>query len=63
MTFPTPPTSNDAPLVFVVDDDLSMREALSSLIRSAGLRVETWASAAEFLARIQDPQRAAPGPA
>jgi len=63
MTFLTPAMSNDAPLVIVVDDDLSMREALSSLIRSAGLRVETWASAAEFLDRIQDPQHPAPGPA
>jgi len=55
MTFLTPAMSNDAPLVIVVDDDLSMREALSSLIRSAGLRVETWASAAEFLDRLQRP--------
>jgi FixJ family two-component response regulator len=38
-------------MVFVVDDDHSMREALSSLIRSAGLEVETFASAKEFLAR------------
>ena len=37
-------------LVYVVDDDLSMREALSSLIRSVGLRVETYASAVAFLA-------------
>jgi len=37
------------PVVFVVDDDLSVREALSSLIRSVGLRVETFASAKEFL--------------
>jgi FixJ family two-component response regulator len=37
------------PIVFVVDDDLSVREALSSLIRSVGLRVETFASAQEFL--------------
>jgi FixJ family two-component response regulator len=35
--------------VFVVDDDLSVREALSSLIRSVGLRVETYPSAAAFL--------------
>jgi FixJ family two-component response regulator len=34
-----------------VDDDVSVREALSSLIRSAGLRVATFASAQEFLAR------------
>ena len=38
-------------IVFVVDDDLSVREALGSLIRSAGLKVETFASAHEFLAR------------
>ena len=38
-------------IVFVVDDDLSVREALRSLIRSAGLRVETFASAQEFLDR------------
>ena len=37
------------PIVFVVDDDASMREALSSLIESAGLRVQTFASAQEFL--------------
>jgi FixJ family two-component response regulator len=37
------------PIVFVVDDDLSVREALSSLIRSVGLRVETFTSAREFL--------------
>ena len=35
--------------VFVVDDDESVREALKSLIRSVGLRVETFASAQEFL--------------
>jgi FixJ family two-component response regulator len=38
-------------IVFVVDDDLSVREALGSLIRSAGLKVETFDSAQEFLAR------------
>lgn len=36
--------------VYVVDDDLSVREALSSLIRSVGWRVQTFASALEFLA-------------
>lgn len=39
----------DHPMVFVVDDDESMREAVSSLIRSVGLRVETFASAKDFL--------------
>ena len=38
-------------IVFVVDDDASVREGLGSLIRSTGLRVETFASAQEFLAR------------
>jgi len=37
--------------VFVIDDDKSVREALKSLIRSVGLRVETFASAHEFLQR------------
>jgi len=36
--------------IYVVDDDASVREAVGSLIRSAGLRVETFASAHEFLA-------------
>ena len=39
----------DATVVFVVEDDASVREALSSLIRSAGLRVELFSSAREFL--------------
>src|ERR1700739_4992567 len=39
------------PVVYVVDDDISVREALSSLIRSAGLRVETFSSAQEFLSQ------------
>ncbi len=38
------------PIAFVVDDDLSVREALGSLIRAAGLAVRTFASAQEFLA-------------
>ena len=39
------------PTVFVVDDDISVRESLESLIRFAGLRPETYASAGEFLGR------------
>lgn len=38
-------------IVLVVDDDVSVREGLEGLIRSAGLKVETFASAQEFLAR------------
>jgi len=44
-------TAANVPTVFVVDDDASMREALAGLIRAAGLNVETFASAQEFLAR------------
>jgi FixJ family two-component response regulator len=40
----------EAPVVFVVDDDFRVREALSSLISSAGFRVALFGSAAEFLA-------------
>jgi FixJ family two-component response regulator len=36
-------------IVFVVDDDPSIREAIESLIRLAGLRVETFGTAQEFL--------------
>jgi FixJ family two-component response regulator len=41
--------SDPSPVVYVVDDDASIREALTSLIRSVGLGVETFASAREFL--------------
>ena len=41
--------NSDSPIVFVVDDDHRVREALSSLISSAGLRVAVFSSAAEFL--------------
>ncbi|HXP39472.1 MAG TPA: response regulator transcription factor [Candidatus Acidoferrales bacterium] len=37
------------PIVFIVDDDASVREALKSLIRSVGLHVELFGSATEFL--------------
>lgn len=36
-------------IVFVIDDDSSVREAIKSLIRSVGIRVETFGSAQEFL--------------
>ena len=39
------------PIVFVVDDDISVRESLELLIRSEGWQPETFASAQEFLAR------------
>jgi FixJ family two-component response regulator len=41
--------NSDDAIVFVVDDDYRVREALSSLIASVGLRVSAFGSAAEFL--------------
>lgn len=41
--------SQGTPVVFVVDDDISVRESLESLIGSAGWRPETFASAEQFL--------------
>ena len=45
------PMSHATPIVFVVDDDVSVRESLEALIRCAGWEPETFASAQEFLAR------------
>ena len=41
--------SRYTPIVFVVDDDISVRESLESLIRFAGWQPQTFASAQEFL--------------
>jgi FixJ family two-component response regulator len=49
--------SRISPVVFVVDDDISVRESLEGLIRLEGLDVETFRSAQEFLAH---PRRSAP---
>src|SRR5215471_14916195 len=43
--------SCEMPIVFVVDNDISVRESLESLIRTAGWQPETFESAQEFLAR------------
>ena len=43
------------PTVFVVDDDISVRESLESLIRCAGWRPEVFASAEEFLSCPRTP--------
>ena len=45
------------PIVFIVDDDISVRESLESLVRTVGWQAETFASAEDFLAR---PRVAAP---
>jgi FixJ family two-component response regulator len=44
----------DNPIIYVLDDDYRVREALSSLLSSVGLRVEVFASAAEYL-KFQKP--------
>ena len=44
-----------APTVFVVDDDVSVRESLELLIGAAGWRPETFASARDFLSRPREP--------
>ena len=44
------PKLQDKPIVFVVDDDVSVRESLEMLIQFAGWQPETFASAEEFLA-------------
>jgi FixJ family two-component response regulator len=43
--------SHATPIVFVVDDDISVRESLELLIRNAGWQPETFESAQEFLSR------------
>ncbi len=47
---------NAEPTVFVVDDDAAVRDSLSWMIEAAGLKVETFASAEDFLASY-DPLR------
>ena len=48
-TSPRNIASTEEPIVYVVDDDASVREALRNLFRSVGLRVEVFGSAPEFL--------------
>jgi FixJ family two-component response regulator len=45
-----PASDSEKPIVYVVDDDGLIRIALDSLLRSIGLQVQTFASAADFLA-------------
>jgi FixJ family two-component response regulator len=48
-------TEADAPTVFVIDDDELVREAIRGMLKSVGLRTETFASPQEFL-RSKHPQ-------
>lgn len=43
------PTSDSEPIVFVVDDEASVRRSTERLIRSAGLEVQTFSSGRDFL--------------
>ncbi len=43
-----------APIVFVVDDDPSVRRAIKRLLESVGLEVQSFGSAREFLHSIPD---------
>jgi FixJ family two-component response regulator len=45
------PSAQAVPVVFVVDDDVSVRESIEAMIRFAGLRAETYACAQDFLGR------------
>ncbi|MGB6871439.1 MAG: response regulator, partial [Acidobacteriaceae bacterium] len=45
------PLSAARPIVFIVDDDVSVRDSLSLQMRNEGWQTETFASAQEFLAR------------
>lgn len=47
---PPPAEMNPEPTVYIVDDDAEMRSALSRMVRLAGMRAESFASALEFLA-------------
>ena len=56
----TPPSASatdETPAVFVIDDHPGMRKSLRYLIESAGHRVETYATAKEFLERYDSSQR------
>ena len=45
------PESGEQPIVFVIDDDESLRDTLKRLLGTVGLRAETFASTADFLKR------------
>jgi FixJ family two-component response regulator len=56
-TLSTPPVPNLVPIVFIVDDDVSVRESLELLVRNENWKPEAFASAQEFLSH---PRKAVP---
>jgi FixJ family two-component response regulator len=51
-------TTNQKPLIAIVDDDISLRESTQLLLRSAGYRAEVFASARGFLDSVQHSETA-----
>jgi len=51
----TSPISTSVPIVFIVDDDVSVRESLELLVRNENWKPETFASAQEFLNYPKEP--------
>ena len=49
------PMSPTTPVVFIVDDDISVRESLELLVRSEGWQAETFSAANAFLAHRRAP--------
>jgi FixJ family two-component response regulator len=45
--------TEDQPTVFVIDDDASVRDAIKGVVKSVGLRAETFGSAQDFLRKWQ----------
>jgi FixJ family two-component response regulator len=43
--------TEDRPTVFVIDDDISVRDAIKGVLKSVGLRAETFESTRDFLSR------------
>ncbi|HCR35055.1 MAG TPA: DNA-binding response regulator, partial [Stenotrophomonas sp.] len=54
MRKPLPPPAEPAPIVYVVDDDASVRAALEDLLASMGLQVRAFASTQAFLDHPRD---------
>ena len=54
------PINSEAPVVFVIDDDAAVREALADLFASVGLGVETFGSTGDFLRRTRPDHPSAP---
>jgi FixJ family two-component response regulator len=45
------PMTEDRPTIFVIDDDVSVRDAIKGVLKSVGLRAETFESTQDFLSR------------